>query len=67
VGTLAGFDVPITEVALDLGWEEISAFSRSFRRWTGLSPRAYREANRGLAGPGDGRHEMTRRSVASLC
>jgi AraC-like DNA-binding protein len=31
----------ITEIAFLLGFADTSGFSRAFRRWTGLSPRAY--------------------------
>ena len=34
--------VPLTEIAMLLGYSELSAFSRAFRAWTGLSPIAYR-------------------------
>ncbi|HWO08502.1 MAG TPA: helix-turn-helix transcriptional regulator, partial [Polyangiaceae bacterium] len=33
----------IFEVAYLLGYSEPSAFNRAFRRWTGKSPREYRE------------------------
>ena len=42
--------MPIGEIALLLGYSEISAFSRAFRKWTGVSPRLYRagqQAGRG--------------------
>ena len=32
--------LPLSEIALLLGYSELSAFSRAFRRWTGRSPRA---------------------------
>lgn len=35
-------DRPLTDIALSLGYSELSAFSRAFRGWTGVSPRAYR-------------------------
>jgi len=35
-------DVHITEIALALGYSELSAFSRAFRYWTGMSPLRYR-------------------------
>lgn len=35
-------DMPLTEVALALGYSELSAFSRAFRNWTGMSPQRYR-------------------------
>lgn len=45
----------IGEVAYLLGFSEPSAFTRAFRRWTGQSPRAYREAReRSRSRPPDG-------------
>jgi AraC-like DNA-binding protein len=35
--------LPLTEVALLLGYSELSAFTRAFTRWTGVSPRVYRQ------------------------
>lgn len=34
--------LPFSEIAMLIGYSELSAFSRAFRRWTGTSPRAYR-------------------------
>lgn len=34
--------LPLTEVAAMLGYSELSAFSRAFRSWTGMSPQRYR-------------------------
>jgi AraC-like DNA-binding protein len=34
--------LPFSEVAMLLGYSELSAFSRAFRRWTGASPREFR-------------------------
>ena len=34
-----------TDVARALGYTDPSSFSRAFRRWTGMSPRAYRSRN----------------------
>jgi AraC-like DNA-binding protein len=39
-------DVPISAIALETGYSDQSAFSRQFRRATGLTPRAYRTAFR---------------------
>jgi len=36
----------IAEVGWLLGYSEVSAFHRAFRRWTGSTPAAYREAGR---------------------
>lgn len=35
--------LPLTEIALLLGYSELSAFTRAFTRWTGVSPRAWRK------------------------
>jgi AraC-like DNA-binding protein len=39
----------VTEIAFLLGFADTSSFSRAFRRWTGVSPRAY---TRRLRAPG---------------
>ncbi len=36
--------LPLTEIAFLLGYSELSAFSRAFSRWMGVSPRAYRRS-----------------------
>ncbi|WP_197279999.1 AraC family transcriptional regulator [Rhodopseudomonas sp. AAP120] len=35
--------LPLEEVALSLGFSELSTFHRAFRRWTGLAPGEFRE------------------------
>jgi AraC-like DNA-binding protein len=43
-GLLADRALAIYEVAFALGYDDVSAFARAFRQWTGVSPREYREA-----------------------
>jgi AraC-like DNA-binding protein len=43
---LDSHDLPLTEVAILLGYSELSAFSRAFRNWTGMSPQRYRQSHR---------------------
>lgn len=38
-------EVPIKELAERLGFSETSAFHRAFRRWTGKTPRQYRDGS----------------------
>ncbi len=38
-------NLSLSEIAYLLGYSELSAFSRAFRRWTGFSPREYRGKN----------------------
>jgi AraC-like DNA-binding protein len=44
---LADEDRPITEIALDVGFADLSNFVRTFRRAAGVSPRGFRRAARG--------------------
>ncbi len=37
-------DLQISEIAVRLGYSEVSAFDRVFRRWSGTSPLAFRRA-----------------------
>lgn len=42
-----GSGAPVTQVALDLGYDSVSAFSAMFRRAAGASPSAYRHRRQG--------------------
>ena len=39
-------DRPVSDIAVSLGFESPSAFTRSFKNWTGMSPRDYRRSNK---------------------
>ena len=39
-------DMPLTNIAYNLGYSELSAFSRAFRNWTGMSPQRYRRTGK---------------------
>lgn len=36
--------LPLSDIALQLGYSELSAFSRAFQRWYGISPRKWRQS-----------------------
>ena len=40
---------PVTDVAYDVGFGDLSNFVRTFHRAAGVSPRRFREASRGDA------------------
>jgi AraC-like DNA-binding protein len=44
---LTEHDFPITEIAYDVGFGDLSNFVRTFHRAAGVSPRRFREASRG--------------------
>jgi AraC-like DNA-binding protein len=44
---LAGDDRPITDVAFDVGFGDLSNFVRTFHRAAGVSPLRFRQASRG--------------------
>jgi AraC-like DNA-binding protein len=41
-------ELPISEIAWLLGYSEISSFTHAFARWTGLTPKAFRNSKRCL-------------------
>ncbi|EED34607.1 transcriptional regulator, AraC family [Luminiphilus syltensis NOR5-1B] len=45
---LVNSNFSLSEIAFELGYSELSAFSRAFRAWTGEAPQAYRESARHL-------------------
>jgi AraC-like DNA-binding protein len=38
-------DLPVEEIAAQIGYAESAAFIHAFRRWAGQSPRAYRQGH----------------------
>ena len=40
---LSHTNLSLSEIAFELGYSELSAFSRAFRTWTGETPQVYRE------------------------
>jgi AraC-like DNA-binding protein len=45
---LADDERPVTDVAYDVGFGDLSNFVRTFHRAAGVSPRRFREASRGM-------------------
>lgn len=41
---LKNSDIDLTSLALNLGYGDLAAFSRAFKKWTGSSPRQWRKA-----------------------
>lgn len=46
---LMNTDISLGDLALNLGFSELAVFSRAFKDWTGLSPRAWRSQASGAA------------------
>jgi len=42
---LAERELPVSEIAWLLGYQELSSFTHAFKRWTGLTPRQFRSSN----------------------
>ena len=42
-------DIQLTQLAMILGYSELSAFSRSFRRWYGVAPKRWAHSQAGAA------------------
>ncbi len=47
IGLLANTDRPVTGIAFDVGFGDLSNFVRTFHRAAGVSPRRFRDAARG--------------------
>jgi AraC-like DNA-binding protein len=45
---LAEDDKPVTDVAYDVGFNDLSNFVRTFHRAAGVSPLKFRQASRGM-------------------
>lgn len=43
IDKLNNSDLPMTRIAQELGFEEVSSFHRAFRAWTGTTPGTYRQ------------------------
>ncbi len=46
-------DTAMAEIAYALGYNEQSSFNRAFKRWVGLSPRAWQARQRAGGGVGE--------------
>lgn len=49
IGYLRESDLTLTDIAMLLGFSELSAFSRATQRWFGMPPRVYRQELRRMA------------------
>ncbi|ORA59455.1 AraC family transcriptional regulator [Mycobacteroides franklinii] len=48
IRSLAGGSESLNDLSLRLGFSELSAFTRAFRRWTGATPAQYRDSARSV-------------------
>jgi AraC-like DNA-binding protein len=49
-GLLQGSAAPLEDIALRLGYSDVTAFTRAFKRWAGTSPAIWRRDRAGLRG-----------------
>lgn len=42
IGRLTTSDAPVAEITFEPGFGDTSSFHRAFRKWTGMTPGAYR-------------------------
>jgi AraC-like DNA-binding protein len=49
---LKNTDIPVAEIAFDLGYADASNFTRAFRGQTGVSAQAFRASTKSTAGHG---------------
>jgi AraC-like DNA-binding protein len=55
-------DLPLQEVSDLLGFSHVQGFHRAFKRWSGVTPKRYREAAHAKKSPED----QTERSITPL-
>jgi AraC-like DNA-binding protein len=49
---LLGTDKSIADIGDSVGFGDAASFTRSFKKWTGMSPREYRQSHRAGSGQG---------------
>ena len=47
---LAGTELPVSSIAMDLSYKDVSYFGKSFRKQVGMSPSVYRDHARSAQG-----------------